>query len=232
MNTAKEQYAPHATRRLGSQAATATAEAVARDSHQRLSPAVRRLAAEYRLDLEGRQRLRPQRPHHAAQRARVHSARSRPRRRSPRAPRLAAVAGARCPPRRRAARLAPLRPRPRRRPARRRCRSRASASSRPSTWSARRPRARTCCKPSRSTSTASTSCARPCATRGRRARPLADVLAVHRERRVPRARGLSELELERARRLARAAPERQLSASPSISAPRASSRPSSRTPTA
>ena len=41
-------------------------------SHQRLSPAVRRLAAEYRLDLDGRSGLGPQRPHHAAQRARVH----------------------------------------------------------------------------------------------------------------------------------------------------------------
>jgi 2-oxoglutarate dehydrogenase E2 component (dihydrolipoamide succinyltransferase) len=53
MNTAKEQYAPNAAAvGSGQQAATATAEAVARDSHQRLSPAVRRLAAEYRLDLK------------------------------------------------------------------------------------------------------------------------------------------------------------------------------------
>jgi pyruvate dehydrogenase E2 component (dihydrolipoamide acetyltransferase) len=52
MNTAKEQYTPRvATGGSGAQATTATAEAVARDSHQRLSPAVRRLAAEYRLDL-------------------------------------------------------------------------------------------------------------------------------------------------------------------------------------
>jgi pyruvate dehydrogenase E2 component (dihydrolipoamide acetyltransferase) len=55
MSTAKEQYAPRAASGgSSSQAATATAtaEAVARDSHQRLSPAVRRLAAEYRLDLK------------------------------------------------------------------------------------------------------------------------------------------------------------------------------------
>jgi 2-oxoglutarate dehydrogenase E2 component (dihydrolipoamide succinyltransferase) len=47
MNTAKEQYAAPAAAVAGG-GATAT---VARDSHQRLSPAVRRLAAEYRLDL-------------------------------------------------------------------------------------------------------------------------------------------------------------------------------------
>ena len=53
MNTAKEQYTPRAaTGGSASHAATATAEVVARDSHQRLSPAVRRLAAEYRLDLK------------------------------------------------------------------------------------------------------------------------------------------------------------------------------------
>jgi 2-oxoglutarate dehydrogenase E2 component (dihydrolipoamide succinyltransferase) len=53
MSSAKEQYAPRvASSGSGSQAATATAEAVERDSHQRLSPAVRRLAAEYRLDLK------------------------------------------------------------------------------------------------------------------------------------------------------------------------------------
>jgi 2-oxoglutarate dehydrogenase E2 component (dihydrolipoamide succinyltransferase) len=46
MNTAKEQYAP--TAQL---AAVGSAPAVARTDHQRLSPAVRRLAAEYRLDL-------------------------------------------------------------------------------------------------------------------------------------------------------------------------------------
>jgi 2-oxoglutarate dehydrogenase E2 component (dihydrolipoamide succinyltransferase) len=53
MSTAKEQYTPRAvTGSTASPAATATAEAVARNSHQRLSPAVRRLAAEYRLDLK------------------------------------------------------------------------------------------------------------------------------------------------------------------------------------
>ncbi len=52
MNEPKEQYAPHAAASSSApQAAAATAEAVARDSHQRLSPAVRRIAAEYRLDL-------------------------------------------------------------------------------------------------------------------------------------------------------------------------------------
>ena len=52
MNEPKEQYAPHAAAGSSApQAAAATAEAVARDSHQRLSPAVRRIAAEYRLDL-------------------------------------------------------------------------------------------------------------------------------------------------------------------------------------
>jgi 2-oxoglutarate dehydrogenase E2 component (dihydrolipoamide succinyltransferase) len=50
MNTAKEQYAPAATTGAGATAA-ATMKFVAGDSHQRLSPAVRRLAAEYRLDL-------------------------------------------------------------------------------------------------------------------------------------------------------------------------------------
>jgi 2-oxoglutarate dehydrogenase E2 component (dihydrolipoamide succinyltransferase) len=49
MSTAKEQYTPQVASAAAPQAATA--EAVARDSHQRLSPAVRRLAAEYRLDL-------------------------------------------------------------------------------------------------------------------------------------------------------------------------------------
>jgi pyruvate dehydrogenase E2 component (dihydrolipoamide acetyltransferase) len=47
MNTAKEQYAPAASAEL----AAVSNGAAARDSHQRLSPAVRRLAAEYRLDL-------------------------------------------------------------------------------------------------------------------------------------------------------------------------------------
>ncbi len=54
MNTAKEQYEPRAATAGSAQpnaTGTATADAVARDSHQRLSPAVRRLAAEYRLDL-------------------------------------------------------------------------------------------------------------------------------------------------------------------------------------
>jgi len=46
MNESKEQY-DVAT----ASAATGTASGVQRDSHQRLSPAVRRLAAEYRLDL-------------------------------------------------------------------------------------------------------------------------------------------------------------------------------------
>ena len=47
MSAAKEQYEPRAA--TGSAAAGA---AVARDSHQRLSPAVRRLAAEHQLDLK------------------------------------------------------------------------------------------------------------------------------------------------------------------------------------
>src|SRR5688572_6462110 len=46
MNTAKEQYEPQAAVAAGAGAH------VARDDHQRLSPAVRRLAAEYRLDLK------------------------------------------------------------------------------------------------------------------------------------------------------------------------------------
>ena len=46
MNQATEQYTPPAA-----SAASATASAAQRDDHQRLSPAVRRLAAEYRLDL-------------------------------------------------------------------------------------------------------------------------------------------------------------------------------------
>jgi len=49
MNTAKEQYAPPAA--VAVAAGAGGGAAVARDSHQRLSPAVRRLAAEYRLDL-------------------------------------------------------------------------------------------------------------------------------------------------------------------------------------
>jgi len=48
MSAAKEQYQPQVAAGAGSGAATVT---VARDSHQRLSPAVRRLAAEHRLDL-------------------------------------------------------------------------------------------------------------------------------------------------------------------------------------
>jgi pyruvate dehydrogenase E2 component (dihydrolipoamide acetyltransferase) len=48
MNTAKEQYAPPAAVAV----AAGAGGAVARDDHQRLSPAVRRLAAEYRLDLK------------------------------------------------------------------------------------------------------------------------------------------------------------------------------------
>jgi pyruvate dehydrogenase E2 component (dihydrolipoamide acetyltransferase) len=51
MDTAKEQYTPRVASGGGASQA-ATAEAVSRDSHQRLSPAVRRLAAEYRLDLK------------------------------------------------------------------------------------------------------------------------------------------------------------------------------------
>src|SRR6187551_1671498 len=49
MSTAKEQYEPQVAAGAGSGAAAVT---VARDSHQRLSPAVRRLAAEHRLDLK------------------------------------------------------------------------------------------------------------------------------------------------------------------------------------
>jgi pyruvate dehydrogenase E2 component (dihydrolipoamide acetyltransferase) len=49
MSTAKEQYEPQVAAGAGSGAASVT---VARDSHQRLSPAVRRLAAEHRLDLK------------------------------------------------------------------------------------------------------------------------------------------------------------------------------------
>jgi pyruvate dehydrogenase E2 component (dihydrolipoamide acetyltransferase) len=53
MSTAKEQYTPRAAAGgSAAHAATATAEVVARDSHQRLSPAVRRLAAEHQLDLK------------------------------------------------------------------------------------------------------------------------------------------------------------------------------------
>jgi len=47
-STAKEQYEPQVAAGAGSGAAVT----VARDSHQRLSPAVRRLAAEHRLDLK------------------------------------------------------------------------------------------------------------------------------------------------------------------------------------
>ena len=51
MNEAKEQYTPPAS--VAAPAAAATSHGTAqRDSHQRLSPAVRRLAAEYRLDLK------------------------------------------------------------------------------------------------------------------------------------------------------------------------------------
>jgi len=49
MSTAKEQYEP---RVASAGAAGGAAVTVARDSHQRLSPAVRRLAAEHRLDLK------------------------------------------------------------------------------------------------------------------------------------------------------------------------------------
>jgi len=56
MNTAKEQYTPPAPSDTIRQPAVSAANvaqlgAVSRDDHQRLSPAVRRLAAEYRLDL-------------------------------------------------------------------------------------------------------------------------------------------------------------------------------------
>jgi len=49
MNQGAEQYTPPAAAAVA--AAPAATTAVQRDSHQRLSPAVRRLAAEYRLDL-------------------------------------------------------------------------------------------------------------------------------------------------------------------------------------
>jgi len=54
MNTAKEQYTPSDTIRQPAVSAANVAQIdgpVGRDDHQRLSPAVRRLAAEYRLDL-------------------------------------------------------------------------------------------------------------------------------------------------------------------------------------
>jgi 2-oxoglutarate dehydrogenase E2 component (dihydrolipoamide succinyltransferase) len=53
MNTAKEQYTPSDTIRQPAVSTGNVAQlaAVGRDDHQRLSPAVRRLAAEYRLDL-------------------------------------------------------------------------------------------------------------------------------------------------------------------------------------
>jgi 2-oxoglutarate dehydrogenase E2 component (dihydrolipoamide succinyltransferase) len=52
MNTAKEQYSPSASSdTIRQPAIAAVAQLGARDDHQRLSPAVRRLAAEYRLDL-------------------------------------------------------------------------------------------------------------------------------------------------------------------------------------
>ena len=55
---------------------------------------MRRLAAEYRLDLDAVQRLGPQRPHHAPQRARVHSAAEDRAGAAAAAPRLAAVPAA------------------------------------------------------------------------------------------------------------------------------------------
>ena len=52
MNEAAEQYSPRgASSGSATAAAEAPAHAVQRDDHQRLSPAVRRLAAEYRVDL-------------------------------------------------------------------------------------------------------------------------------------------------------------------------------------
>jgi len=52
MNEAAEQYSPHAASGAAAAAvADEPAHAVQRDDHQRLSPAVRRLAAEYRIDL-------------------------------------------------------------------------------------------------------------------------------------------------------------------------------------
>jgi 2-oxoglutarate dehydrogenase E2 component (dihydrolipoamide succinyltransferase) len=50
MSAAKEQYEPQAA--VAGASGGGAAVTVARDSHQRLSPAVRRLAAEYRLDLK------------------------------------------------------------------------------------------------------------------------------------------------------------------------------------
>jgi 2-oxoglutarate dehydrogenase E2 component (dihydrolipoamide succinyltransferase) len=52
MNEATEQYTPRAAASAAGEARGSAAPAVARDDHQRLSPAVRRLAAEYRLDLD------------------------------------------------------------------------------------------------------------------------------------------------------------------------------------
>ena len=49
MSTNKEQYAPSAS--TGGSTVTHIGAAASRDDHQRLSPAVRRLAAEYRVDL-------------------------------------------------------------------------------------------------------------------------------------------------------------------------------------
>ena len=74
MNEATEQYSPRASGE-GSSAAVAEApsQAAQRDGHRRLSPAVRRIAAEYRVDLDSVAGLGPRRPHHAAQHRRVHS---------------------------------------------------------------------------------------------------------------------------------------------------------------
>ena len=120
-----------------------------RDGHRRLSPAVRRLAAEYQR--RSRLRLRARAATAASRGATSSSSfddedQPQQRQSQPRpsaAERLAAAPAAR-------SASGTARP-PCARPARC-CRSRGSASSRPSTWSDRRPRARMCCKPSRSTS--------------------------------------------------------------------------------
>ncbi len=159
MSGAAEQYTPRAAN--DSPPRTAASSHAAPRGEMRLSPAVRRLAAEYRLDLaavsgSGRNGRITRRnvvdfieAHEVAPGAGRRRAGGQ---RAPAPPPPAAAPAARAP-------SAEPRARPQLPPAAR-CRSRGSASSRPSTWFAPRPRARTCCKPSRSTSSASTKSAK------------------------------------------------------------------------
>ena len=225
MSGAAEQYTPRTSANGSSARPAATSHAAPR-GEMRLSPAVRRLAAEYRVDLaavsgsgrNGRITRRNVVDFIEAMKSRPAPAAAA----APAQPRTGAAA------RRRAGRARAVG----------RCGARARGSGRRSAAVHAHPQAHGRAhgslegdEPARAASRRGRLLPRRSSPQDRarrvqgEARPLAHVPAVHRARGVRSAARLPELELERARRRPRAARARESRASRSTSAPKASSRP-------